>query len=84
MPYVPSSPPSKPKINTKSSDASFTLPVQNAARGMVISWMLHKNRGKETRQKLGCRIEPIIIFAISNESIKIADQIITTFFSLTT
>ena len=33
-------------MQVKSKAASLTLPEEKAARGMAISWMLHKNSGR--------------------------------------
>ena len=75
--------PSIPKMNTKSNDASLTLPFDKAAKGIVISWILHKNKGNSYNHPNGSfpLIHVITILNNSNESIKIAAITNTLFFS---
>ena len=68
--YIPNNAPNDPKIKTKSNDASLIRPFVKATKGIVINWILHKNKGNSYNQlNASFDLKHIIIILIISKKI---------------
>ena len=82
--YVPIRAQRRPKMAVKSREAALTLPFENAARGIVMKWILQRKKGSIYSQRQGSALlmHIMMILESSIASIRRAERTRTLFLSV--